>query len=229
MTIPYTKVVFSWWIWFICEEICKTGGRKEKNDDCFIFGQLNMRGDCLVPTNRKMVSLSAVCDEYTMDWIKRTIRIWRSEMKFREIDKSNYWDCIVLTLDESQKGFVADNKQSLIEAAYEDGLYTLGIYHGETMVGFVLYDYDETFHGWSMSRFMIGKQFQGKGYGKQAAIAFLDYFKRKHNADKLYISVSLENTVARKMYASIGFEEIKEIEYTFLGIQFREVQMVKKL
>ena len=176
-----------------------------------------------------MESLSAVCDEYTMDWIKRTIRIWRSEMKFREIDKSNYWDCIVLTLDESQKGFVADNKQSLIESAYEDGLYTLGIYHEETMVGFVLYDYDDTFHGWSMSRFMIGKQFQGKGYGKQAAIAFLDYFKRKHNADKLYISVSLENTVARKMYASIGFEEIKEIEYTFLGIQFREVQMVKKL
>ena len=150
-------------------------------------------------------------------------------MKFRAIDKSNYWECIALTIDESQKGFVADNKQSLAEAAYEDGLYTLGIYHEETMVGFVLYDYDDTFHGWSMSRFMIGKQFQGKGYGKQAAIAFLDYFKRKHNADKLYISVSLENTVARKMYASIGFEEIKEIEYTFLGIQFREVQMVKKL
>lgn len=150
-------------------------------------------------------------------------------MKFRAIDKSNYWECIALTIDESQKGFVADNKQSLAEAAYEDGLYTLGIYHEETMVGFVLYDYDDTFHGWSMSRFMIGKQFQGKGYGKQATIAFLDYFKRKHNADKLYISVSLENTVARKMYASIGFEEIKEIEYTFLGIQFREVQMVKKL
>ena len=150
-------------------------------------------------------------------------------MKFRAIDKSNYWECIALTIDESQKGFVADNKQSLAEAAYEDGLYTLGIYHEQTMVGFVLYDYDDTFHGWSMSRFMIGKQFQGKGYGKQATIAFLDYFKRKHNADKLYISVSLENTVARKMYASIGFEEIKEIEYIFLGMQFREMQMVKEL
>ena len=55
----------------------------------------------------------------------------------REIDKSNYWDCMALTLDESQKGFVADNKQSLVEAAYEDGLYTLGIYREEMMVGFV--------------------------------------------------------------------------------------------
>lgn len=150
-------------------------------------------------------------------------------MEFREIDRSNYWDCMLLTVDSSQEGFVADNKRSLVEAAYEDGLYTLGIYHEETMVGFILYDYDETFPGWSMSRFMIGKQFQGKGYGKQAALAFIDYFKKRHSADKLYISVSLENTAARKLYASIGFEERKEVEYTFLGMQFREIQMVKEL
>ena len=150
-------------------------------------------------------------------------------MEFREIDRSNYWDCMLLTVDSSQEGFVADNKRSLVEAAYEDGLYPLGIYHEETMVGFILYDYDETFPGWSMSRFMIGKQFQGKGYGKQAALAFIDYFKKKHSADKLYISVSLENTIARKLYASIGFEERKEVEYTFLGMQFREIQMVKEL
>lgn len=150
-------------------------------------------------------------------------------MEFREIDKSNYWDCMALTIHDSQEGFVADNKQSLVEAAYEDGLYTLGIYHEDLMVGFVLYDFDDSFPGWSMSRFMIGKQFQGKGYGKQAALAFLEYFKSRHNADQLYISVSLENTVARKMYSSIGFTETKEVEYIFSGKQFREMQMVKEL
>lgn len=150
-------------------------------------------------------------------------------MEFRNIDKSNYWDCISLSIDDSQTGFVADNKQSLVEAAYEDGLYTLGIYHGETMVGFLLYDYDDTLPGWSLSRFMIGKQFQNKGYGKQAALEFLDYFREIYDADKLYISVSLENTVARKLYASIGFEPVKEVEYTFLGMHFREMQMVKHL
>lgn len=117
----------------------------------------------------------------------------------------------------------------MVEAAYEDGLYTLGIYLEETMIGFILYDYDETFPGWSMSRFMIGKQFQGKGYGKQAAIAFFEYFKTKHNADKLYISVSLENILARKMYSSIGFAEIKEVEYTFGDKHYKEMQMVKEL
>lgn len=97
------------------------------------------------------------------------------------------------------------------------------------MIGFVLYDYDENFPGWSMSRFMIGKQFQGKGYGKQAVEAFLDYFKKNHNADRLYISVSLDNAVARKMYSNIGFVEIKEVAYTFLDREFREMQMVKEL
>jgi len=150
-------------------------------------------------------------------------------MEFRSIDKSNYWDCIELVVDKSQENFVADNKQSLVEAAYEEGLYTLGVYHEDTMIGFVLYDYDDSYPGWSMSRFMIGKQFQGEGYGKQAAKDFFDYFKSKHNADKIYISVSLENTVARKMYTSLGFVELKEIEYSFLGKIFREMQMVKEL
>ena len=50
----------------------------------------------------------------------KTLR--RRKMEFRAIDKSNYWDCMALTVDESQKWFAADNKQSLIEAAYEDGL-----------------------------------------------------------------------------------------------------------
>lgn len=150
-------------------------------------------------------------------------------MEFRKIDKSNYIACMELEVDESQTHFVADNKRSLVEAAFEDGLYTLGIYDGETMVGFVLYDYDEDFPGWSMSRFMIGKQYQGRGYGKRAAMEFLEYFKNHHDADKIFISVSLDNKVARKMYKDIGFREIKEVEYTYLGMHFREMQMVMEL
>lgn len=150
-------------------------------------------------------------------------------MEFRKIDKSNYQDCILLKVDESQERFVADNARSLVEAAFEDGLYPLGIYHEDEMIGFVLYDYDETFPGWSMSRFMIGKQHQGKGYGKQAVIEFLDRFKAQHDADKIYISVSLDNPVARKLYSNIGFKETKEIEYLYDGHLYREEQMVKEL
>lgn len=147
-------------------------------------------------------------------------------MELRAIDKSNYRDCMLLCVDKSQEHFVADNKQSLVEAAFEEGLYTLGIYEGEAMVGFLLYDYDDDFPGWSLSRFMIGAQYQNKGYGKKGVLLFLEYFFKKHGADKIYISVSVDNAAARKMYSDIGFKDIKEVEYSFNGMHFREMQMV---
>lgn len=45
-------------------------------------------------------------------------------IQFREVDKSNYMDCLCLKVKESQKGFVADNAQSLVEARFEEGLFT---------------------------------------------------------------------------------------------------------
>ena len=119
-------------------------------------------------------------------------------MEFRKIDKSNYWDCMELTVDDSQVNFVADNKQSLVEAAYEDGLYVLGIYQDETMVGFVLYDYDDTFPGWAMSRFMIGKQFQGKGYGKRA-VKLTSFISTRRNNNGSALGVI---STVRKRYCS---------------------------
>ncbi len=68
-------------------------------------------------------------------------------MEFREIDKSNFRECMALEVDKSQGHFVADNKQSLLEAVYEDGLYTLGVYNDGVMVGFILYDFDNEIPG----------------------------------------------------------------------------------
>jgi len=99
-------------------------------------------------------------------------------MEFRKIDETNRAECEALKVEKEQELFVADNARSLAEAAQDDGLCTLGIYDGDTMVGFLLYDYDETYPGWSLSRFMIGRQFQGRGYGKRAAAEFLSYFPR---------------------------------------------------
>ena len=126
-------------------------------------------------------------------------------MEFREIDKYNYWDCIELTIDDNQEGFVADNKQSLVEAAYEDGLYTLGIYLEETMIGFILYNYDETFPGWSMSRFMIGKQFQGKGYGKK----LMEYWESdmKSQGYGMLLTSTQVDEEAQHFYRKLGYKD----------------------
>ena len=115
---------------------------------------------------------------------------------FREIDKSNYMDCICLHVADEQKGFVADNARSLVEARFEEGLYTRAIYADGVMVGFLLFDYDPEIPGWSLSRMMIGAQYQGRGYGTAAVKAFLQYIRDTMAIRELYLCVELENTVA---------------------------------
>lgn len=144
---------------------------------------------------------------------------------FREIDKSNYMDCICLKVKDDQRGFVADNARSLAEARFEEGLYTRAVYSGDTMVGFVLFDYDTEIPGWCMSRFMIGAQYQGQGLGREAILRFLDYVKEQMNLRELYIHVELENTVAFELYQKLGFHFVKQIQYEFDGVVYRERQM----
>lgn len=144
---------------------------------------------------------------------------------FREIDKSNYMDCICLKVKDDQRGFVADNARSLAEARFEEGLYTRAVYSGDTMVGFVLFDYDTEIPGWCMSRFMIGAQYQGQGLGREAILRFLDYVKEQMNLRELYIHVELENTVAFELYQKLGFRFVKQIQYEFDGVVYRERQM----
>ncbi len=46
-------------------------------------------------------------------------------IQFREIDRSNYNQCINLKISEDQKRFVASNIFSLVQAAYEPNFYPL--------------------------------------------------------------------------------------------------------
>lgn len=143
----------------------------------------------------------------------------------QQIDRSNYMECIFLKVRAGQETFVASNAQSLVEAQFEEGLYTKAIYADETMIGFVLYDYDPEIPGWSMSRFMIGEQYQGQGFGKKAVLEFIKYMKEEMKIQELYISVGQENKVAYELYKTLGFIESKPIEYEVNGIIYHEIQM----
>ena len=49
-------------------------------------------------------------------------------IKFKQIDITNYQKCIDLKLSEEQNKFVASNMFSLVQAAYEPNLYPVGVY-----------------------------------------------------------------------------------------------------
>lgn len=147
-------------------------------------------------------------------------------IEMREINRSNYEECIALKVRKDQENFVASNIRSLVEAAYEPELHPLAVYHDHQMIGFVLYDFDEDIKGWSMSRFMIGEQFQHLGYGKAALKAFLAYFKETYpDVDTLYTSAEVENGIAIHLYEAYGFQRQDVFSYTYGGMTYTEIRM----
>lgn len=103
---------------------------------------------------------------------------------FKKIDSSNYKKCSLLKVNDNQKDFVAPNWYSVLEAVYEEEeKHPYAIYYGEDMVGFLMYSYypaDEEYDkdSWWMERFMIAKDFQGKGYGKASLSKFIENFQK---------------------------------------------------
>jgi diamine N-acetyltransferase len=49
------------------------------------------------------------------------------KIELKEIDKTNYQDCIDLKVKTDQQGFVASNMISLVEAAYEPDLKIIAL------------------------------------------------------------------------------------------------------
>ncbi|WP_026907266.1 GNAT family N-acetyltransferase [Paucisalibacillus globulus] len=139
------------------------------------------------------------------------------QLEFKKIDKNNYEACVELTVHKEQEDFVAPNWWSLLEDKYEEGeRYPLGIYDGETIIGFLMYtfypaDADYPLDSWWLERFMIDKAYQNKGYGKAALKKFLDYFQTSYGNIDLRLATEPENDVAIKLYENVGFAKTGEV------------------
>ena len=147
-------------------------------------------------------------------------------IEFKPIDRTNYQECIDLSVSEEQKNFVAPNMVSLVQAAYEPDFYPLGVYDEGKMVGFILYDFDYDLKGWSMSRFMVDEKYQNKGIGKKALKEFIHFFIYKHGRLPLYTSAEVDNSIAIGLYEHSGFEKQEEFEYEHGGRTYREIRLI---
>ncbi|WP_432205618.1 GNAT family N-acetyltransferase (plasmid) [Cetobacterium somerae] len=146
-------------------------------------------------------------------------------VSLKEINKTNYKECINLKLTLEQERYISSNLLSLVQTVYEDDFYSLGIYIDDLMVGFILYDFDLSVGGWSMSRFMIDYKYQHQGIGERALKKFIKFFKNKYNSEKLYTSVEVNNLVALKLYEKLGFTKEKYFEYESDRKIYKEIQM----
>lgn len=135
-------------------------------------------------------------------------------------------DVLKLNVSKEQKGFVAKNSESIIDAYFamtEEGkkVFTFGIYCGKRAVGFLMISYncawrenlDFAKNSYYIWRFMIDKKYQGRGYGREALKLAVDFIRTAPcgKAEYCWLSYEPENAVARKLYLSSGFEERPEL------------------
>ena len=145
-----------------------------------------------------------------------------------KITGKNVWDILKLRVRENQRSFVASNDTSIIEAYIaqnENGhAFPFGIYDDETPVGFCMIGYgvDDSWtdapavakDSYNIWRLMIDERFQGKGFGKEAMNRILDFIKTEPcgSAETCWLSYEPENTAAKKLYHSFGFQETGDFD-----------------
>ncbi|MDQ3801757.1 MAG: GNAT family N-acetyltransferase [Acidobacteriota bacterium] len=130
----------------------------------------------------------------------------------REITPENFSAVINLDVAEDQKLFVAPNVKSIAQTKIYPTMTPMAVYNDrDEPVGFVMYGYDPDDGRYYLVRLMIDHKYQGKGYGKAAALEVARRMRETEGCDALYLSFVPENTGAEKLYSSIGFERTGEI------------------
>ena len=149
-------------------------------------------------------------------------------LRLEKVNGKNVWEILKLTVSESQKGFVASNEVSIIEAytaiTGNGHAFPFGIYDDDKPVGFLMIGFDVDDYwidapaiakgNYNLWRLMIDKAYQNSGFGKEAVQLALDFIKSFPcgEAEYCWLSYEPENTVACQLYLSYGFKETGEMD-----------------
>ena len=128
-------------------------------------------------------------------------------INLKEITMENFHDVINLKLSDTDKTMVASNMYSLAEAFADKVSICKAIYHDETLVGFIMFDYNQKEHKGYISRLMIEDKHQGNGFGTQALEMAIEQLIKNKDIERIQISYHPDNIKAKKSYAKVGFIE----------------------
>jgi diamine N-acetyltransferase len=129
-----------------------------------------------------------------------------------DVRADNWRACIALEVQEPQQRFVAPVANYLAQCAYgESPWHPLAVRAGEEVVGFVMWGVDPADESFWIGGLIIDRRHQRRGYGR-AVVAQLLERAASHGHREVALSYDARNTVARSLYASIGFVETGELE-----------------
>jgi diamine N-acetyltransferase len=131
-------------------------------------------------------------------------------MELRDVNADNWRDVVHIKPREDQRRFVASVAYYLILCHYGEEWRPLALYTDDKPVGFAMWAFDTEEESYWIGGLVIGAEHQGKGYGREAMEALLDHLAAQPGYREAALSCDPENTVARRLYASLGFVETDE-------------------
>ena len=129
----------------------------------------------------------------------------------KDITKKNLESIINLNVSEDQIDQVAPNSVSIAQGHYSNSAWFKGIFNDDIAVGFVMLDLIIEEKKCFLWRFMIDKNYQGKGYGKIALTQVIDYVKSFKVFDDIKTSYVPTEDGAKGFYKNFGFIESEEV------------------
>lgn len=131
-------------------------------------------------------------------------------IKLTRIDENNFTQAFNLKLDMAQEQFVSHPIKSLAQAYVYYGQCTpLGIFHNDTMVGYVMIIYDYDLAEYNIWHMMIDIAYQNQGFGELALKKCLDFIASKPfgQSNKVVLTCNKDNVIAQHLYYKLGFKE----------------------
>ncbi|QPC91946.1 GNAT family N-acetyltransferase [Mesorhizobium sp. INR15] len=123
------------------------------------------------------------------------------------VTEANRAPVAALRLAPEQMDFVASNTDSLEEAQTDEDARPRVVIAEDRVVGFLMYEAPEDDDEARIYRFMIDRDWQGRGYGKAALREVLEEIQGLGHVRYISICYEPENEAARQLYRGAGFVE----------------------
>lgn len=137
-------------------------------------------------------------------------------IRLERVTQDNLQQVITLDIADEQRRFLETPSvlYGVTEVQFHPTYLPYAILDDNTMVGFVIYGYlPEDSLKWWIPLLIIDHRYQGKGYGRAAMEAVIKTVREQvPTCKEIALSYKQDNTVAERLYLSVGFEKTDEID-----------------
>ncbi|MDC7226084.1 MAG: GNAT family N-acetyltransferase [Spirochaetales bacterium] len=132
------------------------------------------------------------------------------KISLQEITEDSLSDVLSLEVADAQKHLIANNAKSIAQAHFSKFSWMRAIYADNIAVGFVLLYLDPDSPHYEIWRLMIDKDYQGRGYGRQAMETVITFLNELPDCDEIYLCYVPEKGNASRFFKTLGFVDSGE-------------------